>query len=113
MDLTPKEIEYYWMNGTDDLEGEEKELMDMMIDRFVKGSPIFNIDKDDPSFFFYHGTYDYFCPINQAEDMYGALCSAGVENNVFRVCEGMWHGFYEHPQYYNEMMEWMLERAGI
>ncbi len=112
-DLKPMDIYDAYINGTDNLEGEDKELMDMMVQRFVDGSPIYNIDADDASFFFYHGTGDALCPINQAEEMFGALCLAGVENNVFRVCEGMGHGRYTHPQYYTQMMDWMLEMAGI
>lgn len=82
-----------------------------MVQRFVDGSPIFWVDQDDPAFFFYHGTADGLCPINQATEMFGTLCAAGVENCEFRVCEGMGHGAAHHPQYYLEMLEWMVERA--
>ncbi len=93
-------------NGTDDPD------LAVMVQRFVDGSPIFWVDADDPSFFFYHGTADALCPINQATEMFGTLCAAGVDNCVFRVCEGMGHGSSkQHLQYYQEMLEWMLERA--
>lgn len=40
-----------------------------------------------------------------------ALVAAGVEGNVYRICEGMGHGAYTHPQYYTEMMDWFVTQA--
>ncbi|MGN1002470.1 MAG: S-layer homology domain-containing protein [Oscillospiraceae bacterium] len=92
-------------NGTDDPD------LQAMVQRFIDGSPIFNVDEDDASFFFLHGTADPLCPINQACKMLVTLCSAGVENCVMRVCEGMGHGAALHPQYFLEMMEWYVDLA--
>lgn len=93
-------------NGTDDPK------LQAMVQCFVDGSPIFNVDKDDASFFFLHGTADPLCPINQACKMLAELCSAGVDNCVMRVCEGMGHGSALHPQYFMEMLEWYVDLAG-
>lgn len=82
-----------------------------LVERFESGSPIFSVDKDDPPFFFYHGTADPLCPVQQAVDMYGALIAAGVKGNEFRLCEGMGHGQYMHPQYYLELLQWMVDQA--
>ncbi len=82
-----------------------------LVERFVSGSPIFWVDENDPVFFIYHGTNDPLCPVQQAIDMYGALETAGVEGNVFRLCEGMGHGSFTHPVYYLEMLQWMVDQA--
>ncbi len=82
-----------------------------LVERFIDGSPIFHVDADDPSFFFYHGTNDPLCPVQQAFDMYAALIEAGVEGNELRLCEGMGHGAYTHPQYYTELLDWLAEQA--
>ncbi len=82
-----------------------------LVEHFVSGSPIFWVDKDDPCFFFYHGTNDPLCPVQQAIDMYGALIDAGVEGNEFRLCEGLGHGSYTHPAYYLELLQWMADQA--
>ncbi len=92
----------------------EDELLAMMVQRFIDGSPILQLDADDPCFFLYHGTADLLCPIAQSVEMYGALQALGIENNVMRICEGMGHGSSKlHPQYYLEMLEWCVDRSGV
>ena len=103
--ISTPEIREAYENGTDD------PTMKMMVQRFIDGSPIFQVDENDPCFFLYHGTNDALCPLNQAVEFYGALNAAGVEGNVMRVCEGMGHGRYHHPQYYMEMLEWCVSNA--
>lgn len=82
-----------------------------VVQNIIDASPEFWADKDDPPIFFYHGTNDPLCPITQAAEMFGVMNKAGVDNCVFRICEGMGHGAYHHPQYYTEMMEWCVTRA--
>lgn len=105
--VKPSEVYQAYVHGTDD------PTMQMMVKRFVNGSPVYNADSEDGPFFFYHGTADALCPINQAVEMYGKLCSLGIEGNEFRVCEGMGHGSRNlHSQYYLEMLDWIVERSG-
>lgn len=102
--ITPVQVEEAYRNGTDD------PLLAMMVQRFIDGSPIFQVDENDPEFFFYHGTNDGLCPLNQAVEMYGAMRAVGIDC-VLRVCEGMGHGAKHHPQYYMEMLDWMVDQA--
>ena len=102
--LTIAQVRDVWRSGDT-----EHELWPV-VQNMINGSPIFWVDEDDPAFFIYHGTNDVLCPIQQATEMFEALCRAGVDC-VYRICEGMGHGAYTHPQYYTEMMEWLVSQA--
>lgn len=58
--------------------------------QYEAASPILHVSKDDPPFFFYHGTLDTLVPDQQTADFKAALDAAGVEAQWFRQ-EGLDH----------------------
>lgn len=71
-----------------------------------KANPITYISSQTPPFLILHGTADSDVPISQSEELYRALCHAGVETEFYRI-EGAGHATPEFTQ--RETQELILE----
>lgn len=53
--------------------------------QFIDASPITHVSRDDPPFFFYHGTWDLLVPDDHTADFKAALDAAGVHTEWFKI----------------------------
>lgn len=53
--------------------------------QFIDASPVTHVSKDDPPFFFYHGTWDTLVPDDHTGDFKAALDAAGVHTEWFKI----------------------------
>lgn len=56
-----------------------------VMSRFIAASPITHVSKDDPPFFFYHGTWDTLVPDDHSGDFKTALDAVGVHTEWFKI----------------------------
>ncbi|MDO9452833.1 MAG: alpha/beta hydrolase [Stagnimonas sp.] len=52
--------------------------------QFIDASPVTHVSKDDPPFFFYHGTLDLLVPDDHSRDFKAALDAVGVHTEWFK-----------------------------
>lgn len=50
---------------------------------YRRASPVTYIDRDDPPFFIYHGTWDTLVPPDHAQDLHDALLASNVHSELF------------------------------
>lgn len=53
--------------------------------QFIDASPVTHVSKDDPPFFFYHGTWDTLVPDDHTADFKAALDAVGVHTEWFKI----------------------------
>jgi len=53
--------------------------------QFAAASPVTHVSKDDPPFFFYHGTWDTLVPDDHSSDFKASLDAAGVHTEWFKI----------------------------
>ncbi|MDR1216974.1 MAG: S-layer homology domain-containing protein [Oscillospiraceae bacterium] len=81
-----------------------------LVELVRSGSPIYNVDKDDPAFMIYHGTQDNLVPVYQDIEFYSSLKNAGVPATIL-IAAYTGHELL-HPKHELTIYDWVVEQAG-